>query len=164
MKNYILVVVVAFGMIFGLNSCAKKTASIGKTEPAVIIGNSPAVENTGMNETQGTIVEPEKKGLLEIKRDVNSNYVIHLNLMDLEELSNIKPDPKIAYIVWMDAENQATKSLGQISSNTAWLSDKSKASFEATSVLKPTKVFITKETSATVQKPGTKLIWTTRTF
>jgi hypothetical protein len=44
------------------------------------------------------------------------------------------------------------------------LSDKSKASFEASSVFKPTKVFITEEEVASVKKPGIKVIWSTSKF
>jgi len=152
MKKYFFIAVMAGSMSFVLNSCAKKTAAVGKTETAT------------MTETPGTSVMPENKGVVQIKRDVNSNYVVQINLIDLKEVSGVKPDAKSAYIVWMDADMQMTKSLGQISSNTGWFSDKSQASFEASSVFKPTKVFITEETDATVQKPGLKVIWATSKF
>ncbi len=150
-KNYAFIAIMAGGLSFGLNACAKKTAA-SKTE------------TTAKAETPGTTVVPENVGRIQIKRDVNSNYVIQINLKDLEELSAVKPGEKNAYVVWMDADKQMTKSLGQISSNTAWLSDKSKATFEATSVFKPTKIFITEETDASAQKPGSKIIWSTSKF
>ncbi len=152
MKNYLAVAVMAGAMVFGLNSCAKKTAATGKTDTVT------------PTETPGTTVAPENIGRLQIKRDVNSNYVIQINLKDLEELSSVKTGAKTTYIVWMDADKQMTKSLGEISSNAGWLADKSKASFEATSTFKPTKVFITEETNATAMKPGTKIIWSTSKF
>ena len=64
----------------------------------------------------------------------------------------------------MNADNQKVKNLGQINSNSGWLSDKSKASFEAVSEFKPTKVFISEEDMATVTKPGIKIIWSTSRF
>lgn len=152
MKKYFFVAIMAAGISYGLNSCAKKTTSISKTEPSAI------------SETSGTTTISENTGLVQVKRDSNSNYVIHVNLKNLEESSTIKRDTKNAYIVWMDADKQMTQNLGQINRNTGWLSDKSKASFEATSVFKPTKVFITEEIDATVQKPGLKVIWSTNKF
>lgn len=152
MKKYFFIAVMAGGMAFGLNSCAKKTTAVSKTETDT------------MSETSGTSVAPENKGMVQIKRDANSNYVIQINLKDLAAMSAVKADTKSAYIVWMDADKQMTKNLGQINSNKGWLSDKSKASFEATSVLKPTKVFITEETNATAMKPGSKIIWSTNKF
>ncbi len=133
-------------LIFSFSSCAKKTAAVAKTE-------APA-----------EIVLPENKGQVQIKRDANSNYVVQINLRDLEAVKGIKGDTKKAYMVWMNADGQAVKSLGQINSNTGWLSDKSKAYFEATSVFKPTKVFITEEDNAMVKKPGAKVIWFTGKF
>jgi hypothetical protein len=133
-------------LIFSYSSCAKKTAAIAKTETPVEAVNS---ENTGQ---------------VLVKRDVNSNYLIQINLKDLEELSRLKPTANKVYIVWMNADNQLAQNLGQISNNTGWLSDKSKASFEASSVFKPTKVFITEEEVASVKKPGIKVIWSTSKF
>ena len=135
-----------------LFSCAKKTTAVTKTE------TSPRVE------TAATTTTPENKGQVQIKRDVNSNYVIQINLRELEEINKLEPASKKAYIVWMNADKQMTKSLGQINSNSGWLSDKSKASFEAVSEFKPTKVFITEEDDATAKKPGIKIIWSTNRF
>jgi len=56
------------------------------------------------------------------------------------------------------------KNLGQINSNAVWLTDQSKASFEAVSEFKPTKIFITEEETASVTKPAIKVIWSTNKF
>ena len=132
--------------IFFFSSCARKSAAVSRSE-----NSTPAAM-------------PENKGQVQIKRDVNSNYVIEINLRELEAITKIEPTSKKSYIVWMDADNQVTKNLGQINSNTGLLSDKSKASFEAISEFKPTKVFITEEDMATVNKPGVKVIWSTNSF
>lgn len=137
-------------MVFFFYSCAKKTVAVSKSE-------TPA-------EAPVSTVVPENKGQVEIKRDANSNYVIQINVQDLKEFSTLDPNSKNAYIVWMDADNQATKSLGQINSNTGWLSDKSKATFEAVSAFKPTRIIITSEDNAGVKMPGKAVIWTTNSF
>ncbi|MEP7238650.1 MAG: hypothetical protein ABI685_12315 [Ferruginibacter sp.] len=144
-KKILLGIMATMMMVF-FYSCAKKTVAVSKTD-------TPAI----------TVV-PENKGQVQIKRDVNSNYVIQINLRELEEVNKLDPASKKAYIVWMNADNQKVKNLGQINSNTGWLTDKSKASFEAVSEFKPTKVFISEEDMATVTKPGMKIIWSTSRF
>jgi hypothetical protein len=153
-KN-ILLGIMATATMFFFSSCSKKTAAVSKTEtPAIMPAETPGT----------TTAVTENKGQVQIKRDVNSNYVIQINLRELEEINKLEPTSKKAYIVWMNADNQKVKNLGQINSNTGWLSDKSKASFEAVSSLKPTKVFITEEDMAEVKNPGKKIIWSTNSF
>lgn len=152
-KN-ILLGIMATGMMFFFYSCSKKTAAVSKTEtPATM----PA-------ETPGTTVVPENKGQVQIKRDATGNYIVQISLRELEAEGKLEATSKKAYIVWMNADNQKVKNLGQINSNSGWLSDKSKASFEGVSEFKPTKVFITEEDIATVTKPGIKIIWSTSRF
>ena len=136
-------------------SCAKKTAASAKSETPVIV--APA-------ETEPIVIPPENKGQVEIKRDINSNYVIQINLRGLEAVNKLDPDSKKAFIVWMNADKQKAKNLGQINSNTGWLSDKSKASFEATSPFKPTKIYITEEEDVMVKIPGKIILWSTGKF
>jgi ABC-type enterochelin transport system substrate-binding protein len=142
----------ALMMVFLFNACAKKSTAVAKTE-------TPAV-----TEAPATTTVPDNIGQVQIKRDVNSNYVIQINVQDLKEISSLDPNSKNAYIVWMDADNQAVKSLGQINNNTGWLSDKSKATFEAVSAAKPTRILITSEDNAGVKTPGKMVIWTTSRF
>ena len=150
-KSILLGAMAIFTMLL-VFSCAKKTAATAKTE-------------TPMPAADAAITVPaETKGQVQIKRDANSNYVIQINLRELEADSKIEPATKKAYIVWMNADNKIVKNLGQINSNSGWLSDKSKASFEATSELKPTRVFITEEETASVTKPGVKIVWSTNKF
>jgi len=147
----IIVGISALMLVCFLYSCAKKTAAVSKS-------TSPAPAEAPM------VAPPVNKGQVEVKRDANSNYVIQINLRELEEINKLEPASKKAYIVWMNAEGQMTKNLGQINSNSGWLSDKSKASFEAVTEFKPTKIFITEEELASVKKPGTKIIWSTNRF
>lgn len=136
-----------------ISSCAKKTVASAKRE-------MPPTETPAA----AIVIPADTKGQVQIKRDVNSNYVIQINLRELEAVNKIEPTSKKAYIVWMNADNQMAKNLGQINSNSGWLSDKSKASFEAVSESKPTKIYITEEETSSISKPSAKIIWTTSKF
>ena len=149
-KN-ILLGVIAVLTIFGAGSCARKSVATAKAA-------SPATE------TAAIVIPDEAKGKVQIKRDVNSNYVIQINLRELEAVNKIEPTSKKVYIVWMDADNKMVRNLGQINSNAGWLTDKSKASFEAVSEFRPTKIFISEEETASVKKPAIKVIWSTNRF
>lgn len=126
-------------VIISFGSCAKKTASLSES------------------------FIPESNGNVQIKRDVNSNYVIQINLSDLENVKNLTP-AKEAYVVWMVSDQKRAKNIGQIEGANSWLTKKSKASFEATSPTKPTKIYITAENDITVQKPGKQIVWSTSSF
>jgi len=101
---------------------------------------------------------------VQIKRDVNSNYVIQINLNDLEGSDKIESSSRKYYTVWMNSYSKTASSLGQINSNSGWFTDKSKASFEAISKSRPTKIFITEEETASAAKPSAKLVWSTKSF
>ena len=151
-KN-ILSGILATTMLVTFYSCAKKSAAVAKTAVPVVT-ETPAA----------TTVPVENKGQVQIKRDATGNYVVQINLRELEAVNKLEATSKKAYIVWMNADNEPTKNLGQINSNSGWLSDKSKASFEAISASKPTKIFITEEDMAGVIKPGKNIIWSTNSF
>jgi hypothetical protein len=134
-------------MLLTFYSCAKKSVAVAKTEIP-----------------SATVMPVENKGQVQIKRDATGNYIVQINLRELEAVNKLEATSKKAYIVWMNADNEMTKNLGQINSNSGWLSDKSKASFEAVSASKPTKIFITEEDMAEAKKPGIKIIWSTNSF
>lgn len=54
----------------------------------------------------------------------------------------------------METEDASVKNIGQIKSDSKFLSSKLKASFETVTPFKPTKIFITAEDNANVQYPG----------
>lgn len=126
-------------MASSFGSCAKKTASLSES------------------------MVPESNGHVQIKRDANSNYVIQIDLSDLENVKNLKP-AKEAYVVWMVSGQNMVKNIGQIEGANSWLSKRSKASFEATSATKPTKIYITAENDIDVKKPGKQVVWSTSSF
>lgn len=151
----IFISAMAISAMFMIGSCAKKNVAAAKKETPVVVAETPS---------NPIVIPAETKGQVQIKRDVNSNYVIQINLRELEEVNKIDAGSKKAYIVWMNADNKMVKNLGQINSNSGWLSDKSKASFEAVSEFKPTKIFITEEEDQYAKTPGKKIIWSTERF
>jgi hypothetical protein len=108
-------------------------------------------------------VVPAARGSIEIKKDNNKNYVIHVHLSDLAEVSRLTP-PKLTYVVWMVTDLNETKNVGQIKSETKMISRKLKASFETVSAAKPIQIFITAEDDGNVQYPGEVVVLTTEKF
>ena len=139
LKRNVITGILATAMVLAFGACARKTASLSES------------------------MLPESNGQVQIKRDANSNYVIHINLSDLENEKSLQP-AKDGYVVWMVSNQRKTKNIGQIEGANTWLSKKSKASFEAVSAIKPTKIYITAENDMNIQKPGTQVVWSTKSF
>lgn len=112
---------------------------------------------------QDSAIVPAARGDVKVKKDNNNNYNIHISLNNLAESKRLEPS-KNTYVVWMESGNNETKNIGQINSETGFLSNKLKASFETVSPIKPTKIFLTAEDDASIQYPGTQIILTTRNF
>jgi hypothetical protein len=112
---------------------------------------------------QTSTVVPAARGDVKIKKDDNKNYVIQIELEDLAEVSRLDP-PKKAYVVWMETENSMVKNIGQIKSDSNFLSSKLKASFETVTPVKPSRIYITAEDNADVQLQGDQLIMETNKF
>lgn len=108
-------------------------------------------------------VVPAAHGYVKMKKDNNKNYVIHIQLSDLADVSRLEPSRK-AYIVWMDTDEQQAKNLGQINSSGSMLSSRKKSSFETVSPVKPIRIFITAEDDHTVQSPGSQVVLSTDKF
>lgn len=126
-------------LCLSLVSCSKK----------IVFQNSPVV--------------PAARGTIQVKRDGNKNYVIHVHIADLAEVKRLTP-PKQTYVVWMVTEQNETKNIGQISSETKMISNKLKAFFETVSSAKPIQIFITAEDDGSVQYPGEVMVLTTDKF
>jgi hypothetical protein len=131
----LLILVVAISY----TSCAKKVAF--QTSPAV----------------------PAARGDVKVKKDDNMNYVVQIKLENLAEVSRLEPSKK-AYVVWMETEDSMVKNIGQIKSNSKFLSTKLKASFETVTPLKPSKIYITAEDDADVRFPSNQLMMETNKF
>jgi hypothetical protein len=112
---------------------------------------------------QTSSIVPAARGDVKIKQDDNKNYLIQVELENLAEVSRLEPS-KNAYVVWMESEDSMVKNIGQIRSDSKFLSSKLKASFETVTPVKPSKIYITAEDNADVQFPGKQLIMETKRF
>lgn len=112
---------------------------------------------------QTSSVVPAARGKVTIDKDNNKNYDVKIKIYDLAEVDRLEPSRK-AYVVWMETDESQIKNMGQIKSDTKFISSKLKATFETVTAFKPTKIFITAEDNADVQYPGNQLILETNRF
>ncbi len=106
-------------------------------------------------------VIPAAQGTVQVKQDKNKNYAITIELTNLAPSTRLTP-PMSAYVVWLVSADNTNKNLGQINTNTNFMSGKLNAKFETVSGIKPTKIFITAENNASVENPSyNSLILTT---
>jgi hypothetical protein len=135
----ILLVITTLALAFYLSSCAKKIVF----QPSVSV--------------------PAATGKVKIKKDGNNNYSINLDIQNLAEANRLTP-PQNVYLVWIMTKESGIKNIGQIKSGTGLFSGKLKASLEAVSPYKPTRVFITAERNNDILYPGNQEVLTTRYF
>lgn len=109
---------------------------------------------------QTSTIVPAARGDVKITKDENKNYLIAIKIDNLAEVSRLDSSKK-AYVVWMETEESMVKNIGQIKSDSNFLSSKLKATFETVSPVKPTKIFITAERDPQVQYPDSEIILTT---
>nr|WP_315214692.1 hypothetical protein [uncultured Flavobacterium sp.] len=126
-------------LIFSFTSCAKKVSF------------------------QTSSVVPAARGYIKVKKDANKNYQIQIRINDLAEVDRLQNANK-AYVVWMETDDLIIKNIGQIKSDSGFLSSKLKASFETVTSFKPEKIFITAEENADVQYPNNQVVLTTKDF
>lgn len=112
---------------------------------------------------QNSSIVPAAEGKVSVKKDSNKNYSIGIKISNLAEVNRLQPSKNV-YVVWMETEESLVKNIGQIKSDTGFMSSKLKASFETVTSFEPSKIFITAEDNADVQYPGMQLILTTNRF
>ena len=112
---------------------------------------------------QNSSVVPAARGKVTVDKDNNKNYVVKIKIDNLAEVKRLESS-KNMYVVWMETEESQVKNIGQIKSDTKFISSKLKAYFETVTAVKPTKIFITAEDNADVQNPGNQLILETNRF
>lgn len=112
---------------------------------------------------QNSTVVPAAQGIVAIKKDNNKNCAIKIKISNLPEVQRLQP-AKNVYVVWIETEENSIKNIGQIKSNTGFISSKLKASFETVTSFQPTKVFITAEETQDLIYPGYQMVLTTNKF
>lgn len=148
-------IILAF-MINGLEACSKKSTASKST---TALTSEPAMKEP----TPPPPPPVEEKDGMQIKRDAAGNFVIQLVVINLQPVKLMKP-VKEGYVVWMVNEANVTTNIGTIEGANTWTDKKDKVKFEATSAVKPLKVFISAETDLNTQKPGTQVVWSTGGF
>ena len=136
--NFLLAGTALLVVMNGLEACSKKSTSSKTTATTTV---EPAAKET----TPPPPPPVEEKDGMQITRDAAGNFVIHLVVVNLEPVKLMKP-VKEGYIVWMTNESGVTSNIGTIDGANTWTTRKDKSKFEATSAVKPSKVFITAET------------------
>ena len=112
---------------------------------------------------QTSSIVPAARGQVSVKKDNNNNYVVKIKIDNLAEVNRLEPS-KNTYVIWLETDNSKIKNIGQIKSDTPFMSSKLKATFETVTAFKPLKIFITAEDDADVQHPGMQLILETNQF
>lgn len=112
---------------------------------------------------QNSSVVPAAQGQVTVAKDNNKNYAVKIKIDNLAEVKRLEPS-KNMYVVWMETDESLVKNIGQIQSDTKFISSKLKASFETVTAFKPEKIFITAEDNADVQTPGNFIVLETNKF
>ncbi len=108
-------------------------------------------------------VVPAAEGSVKVKKDKNNNYNIDLSVIRLADPKRLSPSKQL-YVVWMDANQNGTKNIGQLKTSSSMLSKTLKSSLKTVSSVKPTRIFITAEDDAAVQYPGGQVALDTSSF
>jgi len=135
----ILIAVITIAAMFSFSSCATKAKFAIST------------------------VAPAARGDVKVTKDKNKNYEIKIEIYNLAEVERLQP-AKNTYVVWLVSEQDETKNLGKLKSSTNTFSNNLKASFDAVTSTKPTKIFITAEDNASIVYPSGQVVITTNRF
>ncbi|WP_199739573.1 hypothetical protein [Flavobacterium sp. LS1R10] len=112
---------------------------------------------------QNSIVVPVANGSVNVTKDSNKNYLIKIKISDLAEVNRLQPSKNV-YVVWMETDGDIVRNIGQIKSDSGFLSSKLRATFETVTAYKPSKIFITAEDDGDIQYPGMQMILSTNKF
>jgi hypothetical protein len=93
-------------------------------------------------------IVPAAKGTVKVSKDANKNYHININISDLAGSERLTP-PKKTYVVWLIAQDNMAKNIGQIN-----ISNSLSGKFETVSAFPPSKIMITAEDEANVVYPS----------
>lgn len=107
-------------------------------------------------------VVPAAEGFVKIKKDKNGNQAIDVEVKNLAEPKRL-PVPQNVYMVWIDSRD-GIKKLGQLKTGSGLFSSTLKAELETVTAYLPTRLFITAESDAGINYPGSQVVLTTDSF
>ena len=108
-------------------------------------------------------VVPAAQGTVKMKKDANNNYSIQINVKNLATPERLQP-PKSVYVVWAETAGRSAQNLGQLKTSSGMFSDALKASLNAVSSFKPSRIFITAEDRSNIEYPGSYTVLNTTSF
>ncbi len=108
-------------------------------------------------------VVPAAQGTVKMKKDNNGNHSIRIDIKHLADPARLQP-PKSVYVVWIETSGKGAQNLGQLKTSSGMFSNTLKASMEAVSPFKPTRIFITAEDRANIEYPGSYVVLNTTSF
>lgn len=108
-------------------------------------------------------VVPAAQGTVKMKTDKNNNHSIKVDIKHLADPMRLQP-AKAVYVAWIETAGKGPQNIGQLKTSSGLISNTLKASLEAVSPFKPTRLFITAEDEANIQSPGSFVVLNTTSF
>ena len=108
-------------------------------------------------------IVPAAQGTVKLKTDDNNNYSIKIDVRHLADPARLTP-AKSVYVAWMETDGKGPQNIGQLRTSSGLISNTLKASLDAVSPFKPTRIFITAEDQANIEYPSSYVVLNTTSF
>ncbi|PMD90334.1 hypothetical protein BWI97_22845 [Siphonobacter sp. BAB-5405] len=105
-------------------------------------------------------VVPAAEGSVEVEKDGNDNYEVNLKITRLAEPSRLTP-PRKLYLVWVQTEKDGVKNIGQLKTDSGFLSDELKSSLKTLTPFKPIGFLISAEDDLNAAQPVGQIVMQT---
>jgi hypothetical protein len=108
-------------------------------------------------------IVPAAQGTVKLKTDKNNNHSINIDVRHLADPTRLTP-AKSVYVAWIETDGKGPQNIGQLRTSSGLISNTLKASLEAVSPFKPTRLFITAEDQANIEYPSSYVVLNTTSF
>lgn len=108
-------------------------------------------------------IVPAAQGTVRVKTDKNNNHSIKVDVKHLADPARLTP-AKAVYVAWIETDGKAAQNIGQLRTSSGLIGSTLKASLEAVSPFKPTRLFITAEDQANIEYPSSYVVLNTTSF
>ncbi|MGZ5135654.1 MAG: hypothetical protein ACXWCG_10905 [Flavitalea sp.] len=106
---------------------------------------------------------PAAQGTVKMKKDNNNNHSIKIDIKHLADPTRLQP-AKSVYVAWIETAGKGAQNIGQLRTSSSLISNTLKASLEAVTPFKPTRLFITAEDQANIEYPSSFVVLNTTSF